>query len=974
MATLPRGSSGPAAAIAAATPPPMLLPQASLESPGSSSALAAKCLPARRGESLSCGSARADVEAVGGGGSSGGSGRHGLASVTAGLLSGVALHRRSHCSIGRSRRSRGSRVPRLATTGDAAVAAAAAAAEAATKATAPTALEAAGAEMARPTRVVIAGAGPAGLCLASVLGRLPGYEVQVVEARPDPRQAGPSGPGRSHSIGLSRRAREALVAAGGEAMWQRIASRGLPADKFMLHFDGMSLGLPPAEDEPALLVDRGEITMALREHLEALQVEPGASARIEYSSPIVAVDLVRRNVTLRRDAENGKEEAISYDILVGCDGVRSLIRRAMLAQLPSWSFESEVRLLPGRWKTLHMEMPEGLGADTVHATVSPSAPFGLFTIPAQAPGPACTIVSWSAEAEPEELLAATTPEEVNAALSKFFPKFGQVPEEAAQRFLEQRPSKAIAARCRPMHNTGGAVALVGDAAHPVGTGSLGQGCNAALQDAAALADCLKSGDTLEEALTAYSQRQAPEGWALLDLLELQAASEARAAAVFQGPVLLGFFLEQLGRGILGPLLRQFQDILYRRRSSSMRRERQVRAFFDEVLFGGRVREYGLPVLGFISEQFALGALARLFGIAARAVDLPLQKALMATTEPYSSIARRNEVWLQLMRESSGKGSAAAAQPGPLGEAFAEQMATLGRLLEAAERSIRDMVSDTADFAQGAAARFSELPWAAASLESARDAAADLHELPWAAASLIGADRDGWLAALGAESRLAGELLVRESAPCDRFFTIRSGRCGVFRGGHRLAELGPGDSFGEVAVFTGAPSPVAVLAESDVALSVVSGEALLRLASRNDVRASLEAVAANYGVTRASVVKEQAEARRRVRPLIAEWLGRDGIDANAKMIDDLLDSASCETYAAGDVVELEPGRLRLVQAGVCSVVAGGVEIRRLTPGEVFLGPERAQQEERVVAMSEVNVCSLDLRELEAHFGLVSELAA
>ena len=63
----------------------------------------------------------------------------------------------------------------------------------------------------------------------------------------------------------------------------------------------------------------------------------------------------------------------------------------------------------------------------------------------------------------------------------------------------------------------GRVALLGDAAHSTG-GASGQGCNSALQDAAALADALlETGGDVAGALERYGNERVPEGHALLDL-------------------------------------------------------------------------------------------------------------------------------------------------------------------------------------------------------------------------------------------------------------------------------------------------------------------------------------------------------------------------------------------------------------------------------------------------------------------------
>jgi serine/threonine-protein kinase len=74
---------------------------------------------------------------------------------------------------------------------------------------------------------------------------------------------------------------------------------------------------------------------------------------------------------------------------------------------------------------------------------------------------------------------------------------------------------------------------------------------------------------------------------------------------------------------------------------------------------------------------------------------------------------------------------------------------------------------------------------------------------------------------------AGELILREGEPGDDAFFIRAGRCEVFclRDGVRvrLRTLGPGEVFGETAVFTGQPRNASVEALEAVELIVVPGK-------------------------------------------------------------------------------------------------------------------------------------------------------
>jgi len=328
---------------------------------------------------------------------------------------------------------------------------------------------------ATKTRVIIVGAGPGGLALACAIAKQPNFEVKVLETRSIKQTSSKSG--RSHSIGLGRRAREAIIAVGGQELWESISGRGMVASGFNLHFNDVALSLPAPEGEPVVLVDRGEITSALREHLAmASEQNADTTMTVMHSVHVKSVDLVGRTVRIEHRDEQGQashEELLEYDLLLGSDGVRSRVREAMNSQLPRGSFESELKLMPGRWQVLRMDLPAEFEQGAVHAMVSSDAPFGLFCIPSL-DDDYCIIVSWSNEEPPYELMAAKTPEDLEAVLLRYFPKLKSVPRAAAQSFLESMPSKAVVSRCRPLHNADAAVSVLGDAAHAVGGGSLGQ--------------------------------------------------------------------------------------------------------------------------------------------------------------------------------------------------------------------------------------------------------------------------------------------------------------------------------------------------------------------------------------------------------------------------------------------------------------------------------------------------------------------
>jgi len=89
-------------------------------------------------------------------------------------------------------------------------------------------------------------------------------------------------------------------------------------------------------------------------------------------------------------------------------------------------------------------------------------------------------------------------------------------------------------------------------------------------------------------------------------------------------------------------------------------------------------------------------------------------------------------------------------------------------------------------------------------------------------------------AISADERMAweGEELTQEGRLGREFFIVVDGAVAVRRGGRKLADLGPGDWFGEIAILTHKPRTATVTATSPVSLLVISDRAFRQLVERS----------------------------------------------------------------------------------------------------------------------------------------------
>lgn len=369
-------------------------------------------------------------------------------------------------------------------------------------------------------KVVIIGAGPAGLLLAHrLLARSPEYEIFLYDQRSDPRLQRSND--RAFVISLTERGQQILKATDG--LWPVVKQQGVAIRKtgFYNKKSGQWQAFQRSSDPEqfSLLINRNNLCCAL---IDQLEKRAYPNVHLVFNASCLEVNLRTRQIKLAIQDDHSFEQ--SYDLLVGADGVHSVVKMAMLRQ-PGFDFKQSY--FDSVWKVAHIPQPPNFSNDTSY--------FFRHSIPATRPGETSTQLTGAMIPELDDQccllmfwkqaphVTQKNPPGIETAIDfqksvfeQWLPGL-QLSDTDAQTFLDQRPSSILETRCNRYHDEAGQVVLLGDAAHAMSS-FLAQGCQAAFADVVALDECLQEANhDLKLALANYSARQVKEGHAITDL-------------------------------------------------------------------------------------------------------------------------------------------------------------------------------------------------------------------------------------------------------------------------------------------------------------------------------------------------------------------------------------------------------------------------------------------------------------------------
>lgn len=318
---------------------------------------------------------------------------------------------------------------------------------------------------------IVVGGGIGGLSAAIALRRA-GIPAEVHERAPELREVGAG-------ISLWPNATRVLRQWG---LLEDVMRRGFPLDAGEIR-DARGAILTrmhlPAADAPSVLLHRADLHAVLLDALPAWAVRTGAEfVGVRETADGVVADF----------GEAGAEET---PFLVGADGLRSAVRRQVLADgepvyrgYPVWRGVAPAGTV--EWTSL----TETLGRGRRFGTV----PIG-----------GGRVAWWATANEPED--ADDAAGERKARLLRLFDGWHRpIPQ-----LIEATPEDEILRNGTydrpPVRRWGrGRVTLLGDAAHPA-TPNLGQGGCMAIEDAAVLARCLVQMEDVPAALRAFEARR-----------------------------------------------------------------------------------------------------------------------------------------------------------------------------------------------------------------------------------------------------------------------------------------------------------------------------------------------------------------------------------------------------------------------------------------------------------------------------------
>lgn len=364
--------------------------------------------------------------------------------------------------------------------------------------------------MATPKKnILIVGAGLAGSLLAISFAK-EGYNVQVVEARPDMRKTAFVG-GRSINLALSHRGIRALQAAG---VSQDILQNVVPMKGRMMHAHSGETHFMAYSQKPTEYINsisRAKLNEQLMQLADAYD-----NVNFAFEERCINTDIEAGKIWTTspyRAAEDLK--CWQADVILGADGANSALRGAFSTLIPD--FKERIYREDYGYKELTIKAFEkgSFAFDKNSLHIWARGTFMMIALPNIDATFTCTVFL-PLVGEHYSFENLDTQEKVQALFTKEFPDALPFLPDLYEQWQHNKIGSLATVKCAPYTYKDKAV-LLGDAAHAM-VPFYGQGMNAAFEDCFYLLQSLKNHNyDWQAALDEYAANQKPNGDAIAQL-------------------------------------------------------------------------------------------------------------------------------------------------------------------------------------------------------------------------------------------------------------------------------------------------------------------------------------------------------------------------------------------------------------------------------------------------------------------------
>ena len=391
-------------------------------------------------------------------------------------------------------------------------------------------------------KIVIIGAGPSGVLLALyLLQRSDRYQIDLYDRLGDPRALEFSN-ARTYPITLTERGLSAIAPI--EGLEAAVRAISLETNGTVFHQQKGKTRVT-SRKKSLLTLDRTNLVITLLQQLTEKYDQ--SRINLHFGHVCTDVNFADQSVTFQPKAQTSESTdanlTVNYDRLIGADGARSAVRSQFLN---TEMFEIKQKYIPNVYKSLvlsdvNQASAPYLESGKVHSWGTRDGIVVLLLY--QADGSMSGVIYFPRHNT--QVVNLKTSEAVLQFFHQNFPEVGQLMSQSeAEAFTKRAVSSALTIRCNRYHY-GDRVLILGDAAHATSP-SLGQGCNAALEDVAIFDHLLNEfTDGWASAIAQFTVRRKVDAHALVELSDNSLPSSSK------------LFIEFMIRARLAKMLHQF---------------------------------------------------------------------------------------------------------------------------------------------------------------------------------------------------------------------------------------------------------------------------------------------------------------------------------------------------------------------------------------------------------------------------------